>query len=78
MRSPEERQQSRPSRGARGEGGRGEGRGEGRGGEGRRRRDENRFSGGAGDEANGEKSETKSGSQSLGIMANAFKRVLGR
>ena len=79
MRSPEERQQSRPSRGARGEGGRGEGRGEGRGGDGRRRRDENRFSGGAGpDEAYGEKSEAKAGAQGLGIMANAFKRVLGR
>ena len=70
VRSPEERAQSRGPRGPRAEGERGEG---------RRRRDHGR---GAGDfpseRGEDERHEAKAGPQGLGIMANAFKRVLGR
>jgi small subunit ribosomal protein S1 len=53
-----------------------------RGGEGRRRRDPGRGAGGeefpGGERGEDERRESKAGPQGLGIMANAFKRVLGR
>jgi small subunit ribosomal protein S1 len=76
VRSAEERAQSRGPRGPRAEGR------SDRGGDGRRRRDEGRDrnagDGPTGERGDDERREAKAGPQGLGIMANAFKRVLGR
>ncbi len=72
VRTPEERTQARGPRGPRAEGERSEG---------RRRRDHPRGPSAAefqGERGEDERRDAKAGPQGLGIMANAFKRVLGR